>query len=89
MKSFKWLTELETYEMSYSCSQKVAEHLLANIEVTKSVSGVSPLCINHCCASSPHGANDTRVKVLWDVIPHLDEISTKLQQVCWLLRQMT
>jgi hypothetical protein len=47
MKSFKWLTELETYEMSYSCSQEVAENLLANIEVTKSVSGVSPLCINH------------------------------------------
>jgi hypothetical protein len=23
MKSFKWLTELETYEMSYSCSQRL------------------------------------------------------------------
>jgi hypothetical protein len=77
MKSFKWLTEIETYEMSYSCSQiTVAENLLANIEVTKSVSGVSPLCINHCCASSPHGDNDTRVKVFcWRVGEH--------RQLCW------
>jgi hypothetical protein len=88
MKSFKWLTELETYEMSYSCSQRL---LKIDLPILKSHSQyrVCGLYINHCCASSPHRANATRVKVLWDVIPHLDEISTKLLQVCWLLRLMT
>jgi hypothetical protein len=74
----KWSTELETYEMSYSCYQRL---LKIDFPILKSQSQY-PLRINHCCASSPHGANDdTRVKVLWDVIPHLDEISTKLLQV--------
>jgi hypothetical protein len=82
MKSF----ELETYEMSYSCSQRL---LKIDLPILKSQSRyrVCPPCaLITAVHLRPHRANDTRVKVLWDVIPHLDEISTKLLQVCWLLR---
>ena len=65
---------------------EVAENWLARIEVTNSVPHVSSLCINHCWAYSPHGANDTCVKVVQDDNAHLHDIFIKLLQICWLLK---
>ena len=64
---------------------EVAENKLANIEVTLNQYLVCPPRASMNVAS--HWTNDIRMEVLWDVIPHSDEVSTKLMQVCWLLRQ--
>ena len=72
-----------TLQKAFFVFSEVAENALVSGDVTKSVSNVSSLHINHCSLYSPRGFIGTCVKVVQDDNPHLHRLSTNLSQIYW------